>query len=141
MSGYGSVSASGKLQKPTDTGELTLTDGKETNNMLWKAFVSTNGKALGFNNTGGNKDKVMSSYGMIGSLQLRHSPLFKQHYLSTITRSIDVPRGHYRRGTPSFEETELLSTMMQKTCTSTLEKLCLERTARSFLSKPPTRVC
>lgn len=113
MSRYDSVTSFRRMQKPKGTGVLTLTDERKVDHVLPRAYVTVGGERITLEDTGGVTRTVMCSYGIMEVLQLRHTPLLKQHYPSTITRSLKVPRGRYRRGTPRLGETELLSMMMQ----------------------------
>jgi hypothetical protein len=113
MSRYDSVTSFRLMQKPKNSGVLTLSDERKVGHVLPKAFVMANGKKITLKDTHNVERTIMCSYGIMEVLQLRHTPLLKQHYPSTITRSIKVPRGRYRRGTPRLGETELLSMMMQ----------------------------
>jgi len=56
---------------------------------------------------------VRATYGIMRVLQLRHMASLKHHYASTDFRSLTVPRGRYRQGTPRLSEGELISMMMQ----------------------------
>jgi hypothetical protein len=113
MSRYDSVTSFRRMQKPKGTGVLTLTDERKVPHRLPKAYVTVGGEKLSFTDSNSCVREVMCSYGIMEVLQLRHTSLLKQHYPSTITRSLKVPRGRYRRGTPRLGETELLSMMMQ----------------------------
>jgi hypothetical protein len=66
---------------------------------------------------------VKASYGILRVLQLRHISALKQHYLSTVYRSVTVPRGRYRQGTPKLSEGELMSIMMQNCPSSVRDAL------------------
>lgn len=78
------------------------------------AYVTVEGSKVEFMDGDRGLRTVKCSYGIMRLLQLRHLSVLKQHYPSTVVRSIKVPRGKFRLGTPRLGESELLSMMMQK---------------------------
>lgn len=76
------------------------------------AYVLHKGKKIEFTEQNGSTRTVRCNYGIARLMQLRHLPSLKQHYPSTPVRSITVPRGRYREGTPRTGETELISMLM-----------------------------
>jgi hypothetical protein len=150
MARYDSVTSFRRMQKPMSTGVLTLADEKKVGYVLLKAYVSMNNRKLEMEDSDTKRRTVMYSYGIMEVLQLRHAPLLKQHYPSTITTSIEVPPGRYRRGTPRLGERELLATMMQNMavvrtdgCILNNCSICepLPTYCPCPIPKPPTATC
>ncbi|KAK5162657.1 uncharacterized protein LTR77_011263 [Saxophila tyrrhenica] len=97
--------------KPTKT--YTLEKQKEVEPKLPSGVLMANGKELRFKDQKVGMRTVKATYGIMRVLQLRHVASLKHHYASTDFRSVTVPRGRYRQGTPRLSEGELVSMMMQ----------------------------
>lgn len=95
------------------TGPITISEEFRTRAELPEAYVTMNGNKIEFKDTDGTTRMVKCNYGIARVMQVRHMPVLKQHYPSEVIRSIEVPRGRYRSGTPRMSETELISMMMQ----------------------------
>ncbi len=113
MSLFKSVRSFRSLDTPQGRRVFSPRDEREVPPLLPTAYVTMNGSVLQFLEKNGTKRQVKCNYGIMSTLQLRHISALKQHYPSTVTESILVPRGRYRRGTPRLGETELVSMMMQ----------------------------
>jgi len=113
MNLFGSVTNFRNMQKPKGTRVFTFSDEKRVSPILRTAYIYANGKRLEFMDSNGEMRAVKCSYGIMSILQLRHIAALKQHYPSTITRSLIVKRGRYREGTPRVGETDLASILMQ----------------------------
>ena len=99
--------------KPVGKTTLTQIDETVVTPTIPSAYVTDNGKRIVFADGSMGKRTVVCNYGIMRVQQLRHVSALKQHYPSSATNSITVPRGRYRSGTPRTGETELLSMMMQ----------------------------
>ncbi|KAH7001768.1 hypothetical protein B0J12DRAFT_747803 [Macrophomina phaseolina] len=111
---FGSISEFRTLQKPKGESTFGITEQRKIEPTLPTAYVTMEGKKIEFMDEKVGMRTVRCSYGIMRLLQLRHLSVLKQHYPSTVVRSIKVPRGKFRLGTPRLGETELLSMMMQK---------------------------
>lgn len=110
---FGSVSSFRSMQRPKGKRVYAFDDEKTIAPKLRTAVVYMHGKPLEFVDSDGKKRVIKCSYGIMSILQLRHIPSLKQHYPSTVTKSLTTKRGRYRGGTPRVGETDLLSIMMQ----------------------------
>jgi len=99
--------------KPVGKTVLSQTDENAIKPVIPTAYVTANGNKIVFEDGIVGKRTVKCNYGIMRVQQLRHVSALKQHYPSSATNSITVPRGRYRSGTPRTGETELLSMMMQ----------------------------
>ncbi len=97
--------------KPTET--YTLEDQKKIEPKLPSGTLSANGNVLRFRDGKLGMRTIKATYGIMRVLQLRHVASLKHHYASTDFKSLTVPRGRYRQGTPRLSEGELISMMMQ----------------------------
>lgn len=113
MSLFPSVAAFRMGVRPTGRTTFSHTDELTVEPRIPSAFLTHNGKKVSFKEESGATRVVKCGYGIMRLLHLRHTPLLKQHYPSSATTSVTVPRGRYREGTPRTGETELLSMMMQ----------------------------
>jgi hypothetical protein len=101
------------LEKPVRQRIYSFHDEKTVSSKLRRARVYMYGKPLKFRDSNGEMRTIKCSYGIISVLQLRHISSLKQHYPSTVTRSLTTKGGRYRGGTPRVGETDLLSITMQ----------------------------
>ncbi|OAP53943.1 hypothetical protein AYL99_11823 [Fonsecaea erecta] len=106
-----------EMHRPRKAVVMSFEDQKRVTPRLPKGDVVVRGKRLTFTDTTKKLRTVRATYGIMRILQLRHIAALKHHYLSTVFRSITVPRGRYRMGTPRLSEGELLAIVMQN-CTS-----------------------
>jgi len=109
---FSSVRAFRLGQKPRNKIVYSFEDMLTIKPELPKAFLLHKGNKVVFTEQNGMERTVRCEYGIARLAQLRHLPALKQHYPSSAVRSVTVPRGRYRGGTPRTGETELLSMLM-----------------------------
>ncbi|KAK2591530.1 hypothetical protein QQS21_010780 [Conoideocrella luteorostrata] len=103
-----------EIQKTKNPTVLSFEDQKKIKVNLPSGTIVVNGKSLTIKDTDGSMRKIKATYGIMRVMQLRHISALKHHYPSTTFRSITVPRGRYRLGTPRLSEGELMAMIMQR---------------------------